>query len=262
MGEVLRLGGVWKGFERGGERVVVLEDVSLSVGGGEVVAVVGSRDQGKTTLVRVASGMLPVDRGSVCVDGRELAGLSDRELSGVLASEVGVAARTGPEVRVRVYDYVRLSLMAGPRWRWGWWRWRERRLRWREQRLRVAEVLKGLDVAGCADLRWSELSSWQRVLVEFAQAVVVRPRLLLVDDVVDGLGLGKKQAAMDLLEGFASDLGCGVLMAVSDHAAGMKSVRVWQLNRGKLKLMADHTEHNIIPIHKHRDEGRVSSAGF
>jgi hypothetical protein len=49
-----------------------------------------------------------------------------------------------------------------------------------------------------------------------------------------------------------------VLMAVSDHAAGMKSVRVWQLNRGKLKLMADHTEHNIIPIHK--QSGRADQA--
>jgi ABC-type Mn2+/Zn2+ transport system ATPase subunit len=102
-------------------------------------------------------------------------------------------------------------------------------------------------------MRWEELSNWQRVLVELAQAVVVRPRLLLVDDVMDGFGLGKKQATMDLLEGFASELGCGVLMAVSDHASALRSVRVWQLSRGRLKLMADHSSPVVIPLHKHHD---------
>ena len=114
-----------------------------------------------------------------------------------------------------------------------------------------------LDLAGCADLKWGELSNWQRVLVELAQAIVVRPRLLLVDDVMDGFGLGKKRAAMDLLERFAHDTGCGVLMAVSDHASALRAERVWQLSRGKLKLMADHTHTNetparVVPIHTHR----------
>jgi putative ABC transport system ATP-binding protein len=249
VGEVLVLEDVWKAFDRGRDRVPVLEGVSLSVAEREIVAVVGTRDQGKTTLIRVASGMLPADWGSVRVAGLELTGLSDRELARVLATDVGVAARGGPEARLQVRDYVGLSLAAGRRWRW------------RERRLRVAEVLKALDVAGCADLRWEDLSSWQRVLVEFAQAIVVKPRVLLVDDVVDGLGLGKKQAAMELLQGFAKDLGCGVLMAVSDHAAALKSIRVSQLSGGHLKLMADHTDPDVIQLHKRRDGGRIRSAG-
>ena len=248
MGEVLRLEGVWKAFDRGRERVSVLEDVSLSVSAGEVVAVVGTRYQGKTTLIRVASGTLPIDRGRVCVGGLELTGLKDRKLARVLARDIGVATRTG-DPALRVHDYVWLSLAAA------------RELRWRERRLRVAAVLKEMELDGCADLKWSELSSWQRVLLEFAQAIVVRPRLLLVDDVVDGLGLGKKQAAMELLKGFADDLECGVLMAVSDHAAALRSLRVWGLNAGKLKLMADHTNTNIIPIREQSDDSPRLSAG-
>ena len=109
-----------------------------------------------------------------------LTGLSDRRLARVLRTEVGWAARTGPEVRVRVRDYVELPLATG--------RW----LGWRERRRRVTKVLKQLDVAGCAELRWGELSDWQRALVELAQAVVSRPRVLLLDDVIDGLGLGQE----------------------------------------------------------------------
>jgi ABC-type cobalamin transport system ATPase subunit len=76
---------------------------------------------------------------------------------------------------------------------------------------------------------------------------------LLIDDVMDGFGLGKKQATMDLLQGFTNEIGCGVLMAVSDHASALRSVRVWQLGRGKLKLMADHSSPDVIPIRTHRD---------
>ncbi len=238
------LEGVSKAFDRGRDRVPVLDGVSLSVASSEIVAVVGTRDQGKTTLLRVASGSLPADRGSVRLCDLELTGLSDGQLARVLRSEIGWAARTGPEVRVGVRDYVGLPLATGLR------------LRWRERRLRVAEVLKQLDVAGCAQQLWGELSDWQRVRVELAQAVVGRPRVLLVDDVIDGLGLGKKQAAMEILRGFADDLGCGVLMAVSDHAAALSSDRVWQLNGGRLKLMADLSDPDLIPLHKASNGGR------
>ena len=110
-------------------------------------------------------------------------------------------------------------------------------------------------------MRWEALSDWQRVLVELAQAVVVRPRLLLVDDIADGFGLGRKQAVMDLLEGFARERSCGVLMAVSDHASALRSVRIWQLHRRGLRLMANHiddAEHdvqaNVIPLPRRQSD--------
>jgi len=244
MGEVLCLDDVYMSFDRGRDRVPVLQGVCLAVAAGEVAAVVGTRDQGKTTLLRVASGSLPADRGSVRLCGRELTGLSDGQLAGVLRTQIGWAARTGPEVRVRVCDYIELPLATGAR------------LPWRERRRLVAQVLRGLDVADVAELSWGELSGWQRVLVELAQAVVSRPRVLLVDDVIDGLGLGKKQAAMELLRGFAEDLDCGVLMAVSDHAAALSADRVWQLSRGRLKLLADLGDPDLIPLHRTGNRGQ------
>jgi putative ABC transport system ATP-binding protein len=246
---VLMLDGVYKGFDRGDDRLRVLLDVSLSVAVGEVVAIVGTRDQGKTTLLRVASGSLPADRGSVRVGDVELTGLSDAQLARVLRTEIGWAARAGPEIPVRVRDYVGLPLATG------------RRFRWRERRLRVAHVLKQLDVAGCAEMRWRELSDWQRVMVELAQAVVGEPRVLLIDDAIDGFGLGKKQAAFEIVRGFANETGCGVLMAVSDHAAALPADRVWQLTGGRLKLMADLSGGELIPLRKPSDRGRGRMSG-
>jgi ABC-type cobalamin/Fe3+-siderophores transport system ATPase subunit len=238
---VLRLAGVWKGFDRGGRvRVSVLEDVSLEVQGGEIVAVVGGRGAGKSTLIRLASGMLRADRGSVWIDGRDLGGLSDGDLDGLLATEIGVAARHGEE-RLNVHDYVEMSLAA------------TRTYSGRERDRRVKDILAELEILECADANWAELSDWQRVLVELAQAIVRRPKLLLVDDLVDGMGLDQKQAAMDLMEGFARTIGCAVLMAVSDHAAALHSATVWQLSHTHLELM--HKDPDITYLHQHRPAG-------
>ncbi|HTA13459.1 MAG TPA: ATP-binding cassette domain-containing protein [Solirubrobacteraceae bacterium] len=242
---VLALDGVWKGFSRGGDWLHVLQGVSLSVGAGELAAVVGTRDQGKTTLLRVAAGMLPPEKGTVRLGKLELAALRERELSRVLRSEIGLAARKGPAVRVRVRDYVGLPLATGLR------------LRWQERGRRATEALRMLGVADCADMRWRELSNWQRVRVELAQALVGKPLLLLIDDVLDGFGLGKKQEAMEILRTVIDELGCGVLMAASDHTSVLPSDRVWQLDEGKLKLMADLTDGDLIPLHKSGEGSRV-----
>jgi ABC-type cobalamin transport system ATPase subunit len=73
---------------------------------------------------------------------------------------------------------------------------------------------------------------------------------LLVDDVVAGMGLDQKRAAMDLMEGFAKDRGCAVLMAVSDHDAALRSATVWELSHTKLELM--YQDPDITYLHQHR----------
>jgi ABC-type lipoprotein export system ATPase subunit len=243
MGEVLRLNSVSKGFDRHYARVEVFEEISLSVAEGEVVAVVAGPGRGKTTLIALASGTLRPDSGSVHLNGVDMTGLRDKQISRLLAAHVGVAARSGPALNTTASEYIESALGApkdGKRRRWGR----------REQRSLAAGLLDELNIAACAPLRWDQLSNWQRVLVELAQAVSVGPRVLLVDDIARDFGLGQKQALMDLLEGFASERHCGVLMAVSDHASALRSMRVWQVHRHRLRLMADHA-------HRRGDEADV-----
>jgi putative ABC transport system ATP-binding protein len=236
---VLRLDGVWSSFRRGRGRIGVLEDASLEVRAGEVAAVLAARDQGKTTLIRVASGTLAAERGRVLIDGSEMSGISDNQLSDVLARKVGIATRAGPDARLNVRGWVEMSLTA------------TRELSKRERDQAIRRTLKDLGLDGTEELMWSELSNWQRVLVEFAQAMIRRPRLLLIDDLLDGLELGTKDAALELIEGFAEDAGCGVLMAVSDRATAIRAGHVWHLSSGKLRLL--HSDPDIINLHERRE---------
>jgi putative ABC transport system ATP-binding protein len=219
--------------------VGVLEDVSVEVAAGQIAAVLAAREQGKTTLIRVASGTLPVDRGRVFIDGRDVTGVSDSQLSAVLARSVGIVTRGGPDAPLDVHDYLEMSLTAT----------RELSKREREHRVRGTLAALGLEDAG--GLMWRELSNWQRVLVEFGQAVIGRPRVLLIDDVLDGLELGAKDAALELIEGFAEQIGCGVLMVVSDRATAVRAGQVWHLSDGKLRLL--HADTNIINLDEHRE---------
>jgi putative ABC transport system ATP-binding protein len=233
---VLVLDGVWQGFDRGGRTLSVLEDVSLAVSEGEVVSVIGGRDQGKSTLVALAAGFVRPDRGSVRVAGLDLARLKDREHSTVLRTMIGLVGRAGPENEPLIGEYVALRLTSGLG------------LSKRERRLQVAAVLDRLEVADCARARWAEISNSQRMRVELAQAIVTRPKLLLVDDVIDGLGLNKTQEAMELLRDLAHEVGCGVLMVASDDVAATPSHIVWKLANKKLRLKADNRTDNIKPI--------------
>ncbi len=249
MAEVLRLDGVWTAFDHGW----VLEDVSLSVALGEIAAVVGTGGQGKTTLIRLATGTLPADRGRVLVNGVDVARLKDREVSHMLAGDIGVATGVGPPLGLTVREYVETAI-AAPKERFS--RWFSRR-RWgrHDQRRMATAVLDEFGLGDCADRRWVALSDWQRVLVELAQAVVVRPRLVLLDDLAGRFELRQKQLLMDLLEAIVRERDCGVLMVVSDDASALRATRVWRLHRRKLRLLASHSEvghAEVIPLRSHR----------
>ncbi len=229
MAELLSLRGVGKGYRRGGRWLRVLVDVSLEVDSGELVAVVGSRGEGKTSLLKIAAGLELPDAGEVCLGKVDLARCSDEERSRQLGAEIAWVHREGTGVKFEVVDYVGLPLAMG----------RGRGRRGAEGL--AMEALERVGAADCAHQRWEELSNWERVLVGFARGVVGKPRLMVVDDMIDGLGMRKTREAGELLRSLMGELGCGVLMSASDLEVALAADRVWSFERGRLKLLSDQT---------------------
>jgi putative ABC transport system ATP-binding protein len=227
--ELLALRGVAKGYRRGGRWLRVLSDVSLQVDSGEIVAVAGSRGEGKTTLLKIAAGLELPDAGEVHLGNVDLVRSSDEERSRHLGNEISWVHRDGTGLRFEVLDYVGLPLAIG------------RRRRRRAVAALAMQALERVGAADCAHQRWEELSNWERVLVAFARGAIGKPRLMVVDDVVDGLGMRRTREAGELLSSLVRELGCGVLMSVSDLEAALMADRVWSFERGGLKLMSDQT---------------------
>jgi putative ABC transport system ATP-binding protein len=236
MGELLALKGVSKSYQRGGRRLRVLADVSLELQLGEVGAVVGARDEGKTTLLKLAAGIEQPDVGEVRLGARDLSQLAREERARLLGGEIAWIHREGPGVRLEVLDYLGLPLALG------------RRHGRREARRRALSALERVGASRCARQRWEELSDWERILVGFARGIVCQPRLLMLDGVSDGLGIRRVHEASELLLAVAGELGCGVLMSCTDLEAALIADRVWSLERGRLSLLSEQavTEAEII----------------
>jgi putative ABC transport system ATP-binding protein len=226
MSALLSLKGVGKRYWRGELSHWLLRRVTLQIAAGEVVSVVAMRGQGKTTLLRLAAGMVAPDEGRVLLEGHNPEDLSDQAHAQLLRERIGLAGRLGPGIDVRMRDYVAMRLSIGGR------------SRRREVHARALEALEQMGAEQCAERHWQELSDWERALVEIAQAIVGTPRLLLIDDLLDGLGMRETDELARLIRALAEDREVGVLMAVSDPEAALGSHRVLSLADGRLSPLS------------------------
>lgn len=218
---LLRLESVTRSHWRGLTEIGVLKDVSLSVEAGDLVAVYGQRNAGKTTLLKIAAGFERPDDGQVLFEGDRLSSLSRKELARLHRERIGWVERAGPhsaELPMRVYVALSLYRALGPR----------------QAQRRAATALAKVGAADCTDQRWADISDTARTLVAIAEALVREPRLLIVDDPTAGLGIVDRERIVGLLRATADEAGLGILMAVPDMPAMLHAHQVRSLSRGRL----------------------------
>lgn len=221
MDALLSLRNVSLSFPRGPRVVVpVFSDVSLDVHAGELVAVLASRAQGKTTLLRIAAGLDRPGRGEVLFQGKDLRSLNDKTRSEMLRDHIGFAEPGGPDLELPVQTYVALSMFSTV----------GKRAAYKQTR----DTLTRLDVADLADQMWTSLSDSERALVALAQGIVRKPELLLVDDLTATLGIDAKERIGRLLRSIAHEDNLAVLMSVSDADATTWCDRVATLSSTEL----------------------------
>ena len=222
---LLRLESVSHSYYRGPRELRVLNDVSLDVNAGELVAVYGQAAAGKTTLLNLAAGFETPSTGTVTFDGTDLATMKRRQKSRT-RREIGWVERSGPQYReLTMETYLSLALYGklGPV---------------KAQRRAIAALTK-VGAADCADLRWSSLTDTTRILVAIAHALVREPRLLLVDNPTASLNIVDRERVVGLLRSAAEDDGLAVLMAVPDMPAMLHAHKLHCLSRGRLVAPAN-----------------------
>lgn len=232
--DLLELRDVSIGFWRGRRGELVLDRVSMDVRAGELVAVVGQRWEGKSTLLRLAAGMLLAHEGHVRFEGVDLAEIPGRRRARLLGREIVWLDRQDADLGLRVLDCVGLPMAMG-------------RARGRAQvRRMAADALERVGVGHVAHSRPPELSSWERVLVGVASAILASPKLVVVDDLFDALGVRRTQQLGDLLRSLAHDSAFAVLFGVSDIEAAVMAHRVMAFEQRTLRVMSqqpqDHTD--------------------
>jgi ABC-type lipoprotein export system ATPase subunit len=221
MAELLRLEDVSKGYARGDRRLRILTDVSLTLGRGEIGVVVGSRLEGKTTLLKIAGGFELPDSGKVWMAGQELTAMPASAREKLWGREISWVHSEGTWLGLEAREYVSLPLHMS-------------RTRPSDCEERAMNALERVGAADLARRRWEELSNWERLLVGFARSIVSRPQLIVIDDLLDGFGMGRTNEAGGLLRSLVVDLDCAALVSGSDDEVAVEADRLWSFDRGRL----------------------------
>jgi zinc/manganese transport system ATP-binding protein len=179
----------------------IWEDVSLELSPGEFVAVLGANGAGKSTLLKVLLGQLALRSGTVRVCGR-LPGEAN-SLLGYLPQRRSFDAAS----RIRGIDIVQLGLDGA---RWGV------PLPRRRPDARVLEVIELVGAAAYAERPIGSLSGGEEQRLLIAQALVRRPRLLMLDEPLDSLDLTSQAGVAALVQRVCREEGVAVLLVAHD----------------------------------------------
>ncbi|MFF5337726.1 ABC transporter ATP-binding protein [Streptomyces sp. NPDC013181] len=201
----------------------VVEGLDLEIPDGKVTIVVGPNACGKSTLLRALGRLLKPKRGSVLLDGRELAGLPAKQI----AQTVGILPQTPtPPDGITVADLVARGRQPHQKW---WQQWSE------ADEQAVGDALRRTDTAALADRPVDELSGGQRQRVWIAMALAQDTELLLLDEPTTYLDIAHQVEVLDLVRRLNLERGRTVVAVLhdlnqavryADHLVAMKNGRI------------------------------------
>ncbi len=199
-----------------------LDDVSLDVPGGELVALLGPSGSGKTTLLRIIAGLEPADGGTIHFHGEDATGQPVRE------RQVGFVFQHYALFRhMSVFENVAFGLRVRPRPS-------------RPSEAEIRETVRGLlhlvQLDVLADRRPSELSGGQRQRVALARALAVKPKVLLLDEPFGALDAKVRKELRRWLRRLHEEVHVTSVFVTHDQEEALEvSDRVVIMNEGRVE---------------------------
>jgi zinc/manganese transport system ATP-binding protein len=201
---------------------VVLRDIDLAVAEGEFVGVLGPNGSGKTTLLRAVLGLLRPDSGTISVFGAPVG--SGNARIGYLPQ----ARAALPPTRLTGRDFLVASL-SGHRWGMPL-----PSAAARKEIDRVLDLVRAHDLGGRP---LSQMSGGERQRLLIAQALIGKPRMLLLDEPLIGLDPYQQEVVVDLVRHLSRHLGLTVLFTAHELNQVLRAVdRILYLGHGKAAL--------------------------
>lgn len=181
----------------------VVQDVSFSVGAGELLGVLGANGCGKTTLLKAVCGILP-HRGSCQLDGRPLEPMTPRQLARHCSY---IPQRSGISIDISVLDVVLMGFNP-------WLGLLERPTA--EMRDKARRALARVGLAGREQDNYLHLSEGQKQLCMLARTLTAGGSLLLLDEPESALDFRYRYRMLALLRGWAAEGGRAALVTLHD----------------------------------------------
>lgn len=222
MENIIEIKEVCKSFGEKDNRTQVLNCVSLSVGRGEFISLMGASGSGKSTLLYLVGGLDTPDSGEIFLDGRDISKMRDKELSKLRREGMGFVFRFFNLVQnLTVEDNILLPLVMDGK----------SPLKYREKLDSILETV------GLSDKRKSypkQLSGGQQQRCAVARAVIYEPKLLLDDEPTGNLDSKSGGEIMELFSRINREKGITILMVTHSADRAAYSDRVITLSDGQI----------------------------
>lgn len=195
----------------------ILDGITATFHGGELTAIIGPNGVGKTTLIKAIARLVKV-KGSVVLEDKKTQKLSRDKIA-------YVPQMSSANTNLTVFEMVLLGLIKNLSWKVS-----------SEQIDAVEEVLRALNLLEISEKQFSKLSGGQRQIVTMAQALISKPKVLLLDEPTSALDLRHQLQIMDIAQKYTRETGAVTLFVIHDLTlAGRYSDNIILLQNGKIK---------------------------
>ncbi|SDH12698.1 putative ABC transport system ATP-binding protein [Leifsonia sp. 98AMF] len=214
---------VTKTYSQSKRQVVALNDVTLDIPDGQLVAIQGPTGGGKSTLLQMLGALDRPTSGSVELGADSLSKQHDGRLTKIRAKEIGFVFQ-GFNLIPTLTAQENVETALAPL-----------KVSAADRKRRAAEALASVGLADRGNHLPSELSGGQQQRVAIARALVKDPEVLLADEPTGNLDEETRDEIMDLLEGLWRDRGLTVVIVTHDTAVAKRAQRRLQIKHGQVR---------------------------
>jgi len=219
---VLEARNVHKSFRQGPVTLEVLQGVSISIGTGERIAIVGSSGSGKTTLLQILGGLDRPTTGHVLVDGKDIHEQTEKERGDLRNRALGFVYQFHhllPEFSA--LENVAMPLLV-------------RRMKVADARAKARRLLDRVGLGQRRDHRPDQLSGGERQRAAVARALVTEPKIVLADEPTGNLDGSNAESVFALMLELNRELGTSLVVVTHDLRLASRMERIFAIERGVL----------------------------
>ncbi len=230
---LIELKDIYKIYEMGDEEVRANDGISLTIGRGEFVAIVGKSGSGKSTLMNIIGALDVPSSGEYLLGGKDVGSMTDNQLADIRNRMIGfIFQQYNLLPKLNLLENVELPLLyAGA-----------------SNTARRMRAMSSLERVGLAE-KWrnlpNQLSGGQQQRVSIARALAGDPSLILADEPTGALDSKTSRSVLDFLKQL-NDEGNTIVMITHDSSIAMEARRVVRVHDGKINFDGDVNEYSAI----------------